>query len=135
MDQKAYSDYILSRLLKEFPQFIDYYIYKDDIVIIEYPSKAGLVKLWITTQDLELTIGLEGKVPKWDWHTHMSLFSAYEPDDELREASQLIKNILIGNEYIVSNSELGYSISDNPDKAIENRMDNEIVEIKKWFDL
>lgn len=135
MNQKEYSDYVLDKILKEFPQFIDYYDYKNDIVIIEFPSPAGLLKLWITTQDTELTIGVEGKEPKWDWHTHMSLFSAYEPDDEIREASQLIKSIFSGNEYIVSNSELGYSITDNPDDAFENRKDNEKVEIKKWNEL
>jgi hypothetical protein len=134
MNQKEYSNYILDKLLKEFPQFIDYYNYKDDVIIIEFPSPAGFVKLWITTQDSELTIGLEGKVPKMDWHTHMSLFSAYEPD-EFREASQLIKNIFGGKEYIVFNSELGYSIAESPNDAIENRKDNEKVEIKKWNDL
>lgn len=135
MNQKEYSDNILDRILKVFPQFIDYYSYKDDVVIIEFPSPAASVKLWISTQDTELTIGLEGKEPKWDWHTHMSLFGAYKPDDEFREASQLIKNIFSGYEYIVCNSELGYSIADNPDESIDNRKDNEIVEIKRWDDL
>lgn len=135
MNQKEYSDYILISILKIFPQFIDYFNYKDDVAIIEFPNCAGSAKMWISTQDTELTIGLEGTEPKWDWHTHMSSFSAYKPDDEIREATQLIDIIFSGIESIVCNSELGYSITDDPDEAMENKKNDEIVEIKKWNDL
>ena len=135
MDQKKYSDYILNGLLIGFPQFIDYYTIIEDIVKIEYPSKAGLLKLWITTQDMELTIGLEGNEPKWDWHTHISQFSAYEPEDELREAIKLIKNILVDNETIAFSSSLGYYLTYNQFEDMKNKRSDEVLEFKKWSEL
>ena len=135
LNQNEFSKYILNGLLQRFPQFIDYYKLENDIMTIEYPSKTGLLILWITTQDNEITIGFDNSEGNCDWHTHMSQYSAYEPEDELREVINLTNNILIGNETIVYNSSLGYYLTDNPEETIKNKLEGETLELKKWHEI
>jgi hypothetical protein len=135
LNQNEFSKYILNRLLQRFPQFNNYYKLENDIMTIEYPSKTGLLILWITTQDNEITIGFDNIEGDCEWHTHMSQYNAYEPEDELREAINLINNILIGNEIIVFNNNLGVFITDNPEETIKNKLEGEILELKKWYEI
>ncbi len=72
MNQIQFSKYVLEGLLKRFPKFINHFRLENDIMTIEYPSKTGLLLLWITTQDEEITIGFDNKEGNCDWHTHMS---------------------------------------------------------------
>ena len=131
MNQKSYSDYILNGLIKVFPSFINCYSYTNEIVNIDFWSNKGFLKLWITTYNMEVTIGFEGKEPKFDWHTHMSLFGAYNPDDELREAINLIQDIILGEYSIAFDINEGYSLVEESDTEItENKF-----QIFKWSEL
>jgi hypothetical protein len=52
MDQEEFSNYIISGLLKQLPQFEEHCIYKPNgVADIEYYSKQLKVILWLTTQD------------------------------------------------------------------------------------
>ena len=133
--QKEYSDYVLTGLLEQFPRFIDYYKLDNDILTIDYPSSQRLLSLWITTQNLETTVGFDGKNGQCTWHVHMSQFGANEHDEELKEAINLINGILIGNEIIAFNSTFGYYLTDNPNDDIKNKHNDEILEFKRWNEL
>ncbi len=109
--QKEYSDYILKGLLKCFPKFNEYIRYETDVLIIEYPSPNQDVIFWISTQDNEITIGLDQN-KQCIWHTHMSQFGAYEPESELTEGIKLIKRIFEGKEWIVFDSKEGVYVTD-----------------------
>jgi hypothetical protein len=135
INQKELSDYVLTGLLQRFPQFMDYYKLDNDILTIEYPSSQRLLSLWITTQNLEVTVGFDGKNGQCNWHVHMSQFGANNPDEELKEAVNLVNNILIGNEIIAFNSTFGYYLTDNPSDEIKNKQKNEILEFKRWNEL
>jgi hypothetical protein len=53
-------------------------------------STKGLVSIWIATYDAEITVGLESADGNSDWHTHMSLWGANSPDEELAAMSRLV---------------------------------------------
>ncbi len=133
--QKEYSDFVLTGLLERFPRFIDYYKLDNNILTIDYPSSQRLLSLWITTQNLEITVGFDDKNGQCTWHIHMSQFGANDPDEELKEAINLINGILIGNEIIAFNSTLGYYLTDNPNDDIKNKLNEEILEFKRWNEL
>jgi hypothetical protein len=135
MTQKEYSDYILDGLLNQFPEFDECVSFQNDIATIQIFSKLRMLNFWITTQDSELTIGFEGNDPKWDWHTHMSLFNAYEPDDEIRVASKLIQDILTDKESIICSNKKGYSLVDSIDELMKEKDNDETIDIKKWSEL
>jgi hypothetical protein len=135
LNQKQYSDYILHGILENFPFFKNYYYIQNDILFIEYPSRTGLLKLWITTQDIEVTIGLDNKDGNCEWHTHMSLYSAYEPKDELREIINLINRIFAGQELIVFNNGAAYYLTENKIEALVNKLPDDNLDFKKWHEI
>ncbi|EPR65315.1 hypothetical protein ADICYQ_5848 [Cyclobacterium qasimii M12-11B] len=135
LSQKDFSDFIKNGLLKDFPYFSDYIKTKDDILTIEYPSQQKTATFWITTQDLEITIGFDNSEGNCSWHTHMSLFGAYEPVDELKTSIELIKNIFNGIEILVFESDSIIYLTKNPDEEIANAENNQILEFKKWTEI
>ena len=134
MNQKEFSKYVLDGMLKQFPQFINHFKIENDTMTIEYHSKSGMLTLWITTQDNEITIGFDNIEGNCYWHTHMSQYNSYESEDELREAIKLINNIMTGNEIIVFINNIANHLTKNTDiNAIENR--GNVVELKRWNEL
>ena len=75
LNQQEYSNFIQKNLEQIFHEFIDFYRHEGDIYILEYPSGKKELILWVSTQDDELSIGLD-RNSKCIWHTHMSLFGA-----------------------------------------------------------
>lgn len=130
LNQQEYSDYILKGFRVNFPEFLDCYRFETDVLIVEYPSLKNSLTLWISTQDIELTVGFD-QSGQCVWHTHMSLFGAYEPEDELREAVKFIKGIFAGNQKIVSNSKNEIYMTDTPEEIDETEND---VELRTWKD-
>ena len=135
MEQQEFSDYIIPQLLKQFPQFKEACIYKPNgIVDIEYKSKQGLLTLWITTQDKEITIGFSGGKNLDDFHTHMSLFGANTPDEELNEAINFINDIMNDKELIIHSTVLGYLLGDI-NEIRKHAMPGEIIKDDVWSNL
>lgn len=113
MDQKEFSGIIIPRLLKRFPQFKEVYVYRSNgVADIEYKSNQGLLTLWITTQVKEITIGFSENDNQFGFHIHMSQFGAKTPDEELKEATILIGDIIGDREMIIYSNILGYMIGD-----------------------
>jgi len=119
-NQQEYSDFIQRNLQRIFPLFIDFYRFFQDIYIIEYPSKNNNLTLWVSTQDCELTIGLD-KDGECVWHTHMSQFGAYEPDTELNAAVNFINGIFDGSEKIITNSNNEIFITDSIEEIVSDK--------------
>ena len=130
LNQLDYSNYIQKNLEQIFPPFIDCYRYVDDIYIIEYPSQKKELIFWVSTQDDELTIGLD-KNNECIWHTHMSLFGAYEPESELKEAVEFINGLFDGRQIIVINEKNEIYVTDTPEEA--NELGNKLI-LKTWND-
>jgi len=130
LDQQEYSDYIQRNLEQIFPEFSDYYRFEKDVYIVEYPSPKKDLVLWISTQDYEITVGfdIDGECV---WHTHMSLFGAYEPESELNAMVKYIKGIFEGREIIVTNSENKIYVTDTPEETTES--DDKVI-LKQWKD-
>jgi len=135
LNQKEFSDFIKNGLIQEFPYFTDYLRTKDDIITIEYPSVKKTSTFWITTQDLEITIGFDNNEGNCSWHSHMSLFGAYEPEDELKTSIELIKHIFNGTEILVFESGSITFLTKNPEEEIANAENNQILEFKKWTEI
>jgi len=135
LNQKEFSDFIKNGLLQEFPYFSDYLKTKNDIITIEYLSPKKTSIFWITTQDLEITIGFDDCDGNCTWHTHMSLYNAYEPKDELTTSIEVIKNIFSGIEILVCESDSVIYLTKNPEEEIKSNEDNRILEFKKWTEI
>ena len=136
MGQKEFTEYIIPKLLDNFPQFKDYCVVKpNDIIDIEYKSNQGKLIFWLTTQDKEITIGITGDT-ECDWHTHMSLFGANTPDEELEVAVDFIDKVINGKKIIVHSSTQGYYPTDATiDDINKERKQDESLEFFKWRDL
>ena len=135
MEQKQFTDYIIPKLIDRFPQFANFCTIKpSDVVDIDYKSSQGKLTLWITTQDKEITVGFTGDMD-CDWHTHMSLFGATTPDEELEAATRLIYGILNDEEPIVHSNLNGYFLTDDINQVEKSLNKNEKVQLFKWSDL
>ena len=135
MQQKEFTDYIISRLIDRFPQFKGHITAKpNDVIDIDFKSNKEELTLWITTQDREITIGFTGDT-ECDWHTHMSLFGANTPDEELQAAAELIEGILNDKESIVHSNLKGYSLIDNLNEVENDLAKDEKVQVFKWSEL
>ncbi len=127
LNQKEYSDFILKKLTKFFPKFKEHYRFEQNTLIIEYPSPSGNIEFWISTQDLELTVGFD-QDNQCIWHTHASQFGAFDPDNELAEVVKLTNRIFDGKEKIIFDLKNGAYLTDSPEKSNE-------TEIKTWKEL
>ena len=136
MNQKEFTDYIIPKIIDHFPQFKDLCTDKpNDIIDIDYKSKNGKVTFWLTTQDREITLGFTGKT-ECDWHTHMSLFGANTPDEELEVAIDFIEKVLNDKKKIVHSNIRGYCPTDNTiDEIYKEQEKDEVLEVLKWSDL
>ena len=136
MGQKEFTEYIIPKVLDNFPQFKGSCVVKpNDIIDIEYKSNKGKLIFWLTTQDREITLGFTGDT-ECDWHTHMSLFGANTPDEELVGAMDFIDKIINNKKTIVHSSTQGYYPTDDTiDEIKEEREQDESLEFFKWADL
>ena len=118
LNQQEYSNFIQKNLEQIFPE------------ILEYPSGKKELILWISTQDDELSIGLD-RNSECIWHTHMSLFGAYEPESELKEAIEFINGLFDGRQIIVINEKNEIYVTDTQEKT--NEFGNKVL-LKSWND-
>jgi hypothetical protein len=127
LNQQEYSDFIQRNLQRIFPSFMDFFRFEKDVYIIEYQSENKHMTLWVSTQDCEISIGLD-KDGECIWHTHMSQFGAYEPETELNAAVKFINGIFDGTEIIVTNSKNEVFVTDTIEESVP---DNEFI-YKTW---
>ncbi len=134
LDQKEFSDFIKKGLLLQFPIFTDFLKMDNDILTIEYPSRTKQIELWITTQDLEITVGMDNKDGVCFMHFHILQTDFYNREDELKSAINSINNIFNGTEILVFIGDKIF-LSDNPEEIIREYATNEIAELKKWIEI
>lgn len=84
-----YSQIVSDRVLREFPQLRSAVkpAHTPGCLLIEFPSPHADVSLYVSTENEEITIGLD------HWHEHIGT-PAQSPADELDEAVALIGAIL-----------------------------------------
>lgn len=100
---------------------------------IESPSKE--LKLWISSMNREISIGFEDKNGISDWHTHMSLFGANFPNEQLTLMTELVNHILTGNEKIAHSSVHGFYLTDDYENELKNKIEKEEIYLKEWNEL
>lgn len=136
MTQSEYSALAKDYLFTHHPEFAETIRYKDDGSFdCSVKSRKGHLCLWIATYDTEITIGFEDANGKCDWHTHMSLFNAYEPEEEFSAMTKLLQAILSDEEPIVFSSKNGYTLTDNVDEDLNNKDTDEVLTVNKWSEL
>jgi hypothetical protein len=135
MEQKEFTYYIISKIVERFPQFRELCTKKpNDIIDIDYKSNTSKLTFWLTTQDKEITLGFNSD-SGCDWHTHMSLFGANTPDEELEVAVDFIDSILGDRKKVIHSSIVGYFPTDNVEDEFMNKEKDEVLEVFKWSDL
>ncbi|HEX7902266.1 MAG TPA: hypothetical protein VF487_00205 [Chitinophagaceae bacterium] len=136
MNQKEFTNYIIPKIIDRFPQFKDLCTIKpNDIIDIDYKSNQGKLTFWLTTQDKEVTLGFTGDTD-CDWHTHMSLFGANTPDEELEVVVDFIDKVINDKKLIVHSSIQGYYPTDDTiDEITKEQEQGETLEVFKWSDL
>lgn len=113
LTQKEYSDKLTDYLNSNFShiKFIRK-VHGDFIVDFEIKSPLHRLTLWISSMNKEISVGFEDSDGSSDWHTHMSLFGANTPYEQLKAMSDLVINIFNGTEKVVFNSTDGYFLTD-----------------------
>lgn len=135
MEQKEFTDYIIPKIVDRFPQFRSLFTNRpNDIIDIDHKSDNGKVIFWLTTQDREITLGFTGDTD-CDWHTHMSLFGANTPEEELEFAIDFIDDIISDKKKIIHSSIIGYYPTDNLEDEVANKEKHEVLEVFRWSDL
>ena len=90
MNQKEFTEYVIPKLIEYFPQFESYKVDRPgDIADIEIKSLSSKLELWITTQNIEITVGFTGLENLNDWHTHITTYDDEFIDADIADAVQL----------------------------------------------
>jgi hypothetical protein len=135
MEQKEFSNFVVPRLLEQFPQFKEVCIYTPNgVVYIAYKSNQGLLTLLISTQDKEITIGFSENENLFGFHTHMSMFGATTPGEEIEEAINLINDIIGDRETIIYSSIEGYMLGDI-NEIRKHQQPDELIGTTVWSKL
>lgn len=136
MKQSEFSALANDYILTHHPEFSETILYKDDGSFdCSITSVKGHLSIWIATYDAEITVGFEDANGKCDWHTHMSLFNANEPEEEFAAMTKLLRTILSDEEPIVFSSKNGYTLSDDVEEDLKNIDADEVMDLRKWSEL
>ena len=130
LTQAEYSDLLSKYFIGNFKHLKSEKKIHDDLTVdFEIKSPSGKLTLWISSMSKEISIGFEDTNGKSDWHTHMSLFGANSPTEQLNTMSDLIKQIIDSKEKIAFNIGEGYFLTDN----LED--ESELTTLAKWDEL
>jgi hypothetical protein len=136
MTQSEYSAIAKQYILKNHPGFEGTINYEDDDSFeCSIQSKKKQLSIWISTYDTEITIGFDEPNGKCDWHTHMSLYNAYEPWEEFEAMTELLQLILTDKKPILFSSKSGYTLPDEIEEDLKSKDTDEIMIVYKWSDL
>jgi hypothetical protein len=130
LTQAEYSDLLTDYFISNFKHF-EYLkkVYEDLTVDFEITSPSCKLTLWISSRSKEISVGFEDTNGKSDWHTHMSLFGANSPKEQLQVMSDLINQIIDGKERIAFNTDEGYFLTNNLEA------ENELTTLRNWNEL
>lgn len=130
MELNSYSATIERRLLTEFPELEDSVKPEQPAgcLLIEHPSPHADVSLFISTEDDEITIGLDG------WHGHMYVGGDDAEEYEIANAIDLIRSILTDQVVVVFKTKHGRWIGSSLIRVDEQVSLEEGVEIRlsRW---
>ena len=133
MTQIEFSTLAKTFLAERYPAFLQTIVYKkDNSFDCTLKSLTGRLSIWIATYDSEITVGFDNSENICDWHTHMSLFGANEPMEELIAMSELLDSILSGKEPIVFSSKTGFTLTHDLETEIREKDEDETITIYKW---
>jgi hypothetical protein len=136
MTQLEYSTLAKDYMIFHHPSFADAIQFKDDGSFdSSIKSGKGHLSIWIATYDSEITIGFEDANGKCDWHTHMSLFNAYEPEEEFAAMTKFLQAILSDEKQILFSAKYGYTLTDEVEEDLENKDTDEVLTVHKWSEL
>ena len=106
----------------------------NNIIDFDYKCKRDKLNLWLTTQDKEITLDFAADTD-CDWHTHMRLFGANTPDEELEVAIEFVERIISDQMKIIHSSISGYYPVMNLEDDVDHNEKGEVVSVLKWSDL
>lgn len=130
LTQAEYSDLLSDYFIDNFKHLKSEKKIHDDLTVdFEIKNPSGKLTLWISSMSKEISIGFEDANGISDWHTHMSLFGANSPFEQLNTMSDLIKQIINGKEKIAFNVDEGYFLTDN----LED--EREFTTLEKWNEI
>jgi hypothetical protein len=136
MTQSEYSALAKNYIISHHPSFGEAIQFKDnDSFDCSIKSEKGHISIWIATYDSEITIGFEDADGKCDWHTHMSLYNAYEPEEEFAAMTKLLQAILSDEEPIIFSSKNGYTLTNDVQEDLKNKDTDEVITVYKWSEL
>ena len=137
MDQAEFSKLAENYIRRHYSNIVSKINYHEDgsfDCMIHSANRS--LSIWIATYDTEITVGFEdADENSGDWHTHMSLWGAHNPEEELNAMSQLIDSIISDSEPIVFSSKLGYYLTDDLDAEKHAASKDEKVDIRRWSEL
>lgn len=134
--QEEYSTYTVESIKQRFPH-ISFLTEKreDDSIDVRFNSPKGLLSIWIGTFNTEITMGFEDSEEKSYWHTHMSLFGSYEPDEQIGSLASLLNNILSDKEPIFYSSKEGFYLTSDAVAELNEQNSGEEIKHYKWSEL
>src|SRR5688572_19474754 len=108
--QKELSDNLLKRIQESKVEHAFVPFWKGDVLDLVFLSPRKKLKIILSSQDDEISMFFEDDQGKTDWHTHMSLFGANGPEEEIEKGINLIEEIISGSQEIVASSKNMYWI-------------------------
>jgi len=130
LTQAEYSDLLSDYFIDNFKHLKSEKKIHDDLTVdFEIKNPSNKLTLWISSMNKEISIGLEDANGKSDWHTHMSLFGANSPIEQLNTMSDLIKQLIDGKEKVAFNIHEGYFLTDNI------KDESELTTLEKWNEI
>lgn len=130
LTQAEYSNLLSDYFIDNFKHLkFEKKIHDDFTVDFEIKSPSGKLTIWISSMNKEISVGFIDANGNSDWHTHMSLFGANSPTEQLNAMSDLIKQIIDGKEKIAYNVDEGYFLTDN----LED--ERKFTTLKKWNEI
>jgi hypothetical protein len=76
---------------------------------LEILSPGKNLELWLTTDNIEITIGFTGRDRLKDWHMHITTYDYAFINDDINEAIDVIENIVTDNQTIIVSNLNGYA--------------------------
>lgn len=131
MEQIEFTNYVISKIVKQLPQFVKVENDTPSYIDIELSSRKGILTLWVGTEDEQITIGISGDASS-GWHMHLNTFNNCILDNEIERAIQIISNIINDETKIHYSITSGYTLN----KVVDiNNIQRSALEVKYWGQL
>lgn len=136
MTQGEYSLYAVETIKERFSHIsLATEIKDDDSIDIFVKSPKGLLTIGIGTFNTEITLGFKCAEGKSYWHTHMSLFGSYGPNEQIDNLTSLLNNIILDREPIFHSSKEGFYLTSDALAELNEQYHDETIKHFKWSEL